>query len=68
MIKKRETDDKKQWFIYPANLRTKTLVIIALSALVIVSIFVSGYFIRDIPTSFIRYLALDCLLIPDVRL
>ena len=53
MIKKRETDDKKQWFLYPANLRTKTLVIIILSALVIVSIFVSGYFIRDIPTSFI---------------
>ena len=53
MIKKRETDDKRQWFLYPANLRTKTLVIIALSALVIVSIFVSGYFIKDIPTSFI---------------
>ncbi len=53
MIKKRETDDKKQWFLYSANLRTKTLVIIILSALVIVSIFISGYFIRDIPTSFI---------------
>ena len=53
MIKKGETDDKKQWFLYPANLRTKTLVIIALSALVIVSVFVCGYFIRDIPTSFI---------------
>ena len=53
MIKKRETDEKKQWFLYPANLRTKTLVIIALSALVIVSIFVCGYFIRDIPTNFI---------------
>ena len=53
MIKKRKTDDKKQWFIYPANLRTKTLVIIILSALVIVTIFVSGYFMRDIPTSFI---------------
>ena len=53
MIKKRETDDKRQCFLYPANLRTKTLVIIALSALVIVSIFVSGYFIKDIPTSFI---------------
>ena len=53
MIKKRKTDDKKQWFIYPANLRTKTLVIIILSALIIVTIFVSGYFMRDIPTSFI---------------
>ena len=52
MIKKK-TDDKRQWFLYPANLRTKTLVIIALSTLVIVTIFVSGYFIRDIPTSFI---------------
>ena len=51
MIKK--TDDKKQWFIYSANLRTKTLVIIALSALVIISIFVCGYFIRDIPTNFV---------------
>ena len=50
MIKK---NDDKQWFLYSANLRTKTLVIIALSALVIISIFVCGYFIRDIPTSFI---------------
>lgn len=47
-------DEKRQWFLYPANLRTKTLVIIALSALVIVSIFISGYFIRDIPTNFIN--------------
>lgn len=52
MIKKKNADDKKQWFIYPANLRTKTLVIIAISALVIVSIFVCGYFVRDIPSSF----------------
>ena len=52
MIKKK-TDDKKQWFLYRANLRTKTFVIIGISALVIISIFVSGYFIRDIPTSFI---------------
>lgn len=52
MIKKK-TDDKKPWFIYSANLRTKTIVIIVLSALIIVSIFISGYFIRDIPTSFI---------------
>ena len=54
MIKKRKSDEKRQWYIYPANLRTKTLVIIALSALVIISIFVCGYFIRDIPTSFIN--------------
>ncbi|MBQ6344954.1 MAG: ABC transporter permease [Methanobrevibacter sp.] len=52
MIKKKNADDKKQWFIYSANLRTKTLVIIAISALVIVSIFVCGYFVRDIPSSF----------------
>lgn len=53
MIKKK-TDDKKQWFLYSANLRTKTLVIIGFSALVIISIFVSGYFVRDIPTSFVN--------------
>ena len=53
MIKKK-SDDKRQWFLYSANLRTKTLVIIAISALIIISIFVSGYFIRDIPTSFVN--------------
>ncbi|WP_406533966.1 ABC transporter permease [Methanobrevibacter sp.] len=52
MIKNPKADDKKQWFIYSANLRTKTLVIIAISILVIVSIFVCGYFIRDIPSNF----------------
>ena len=50
MIKKK--NEKEQWFIYHANLRTKTLVIIALSAIIIISIFISGYFIRDIPTNF----------------
>ena len=54
MIKKRQQDDKRQWFLYPANLRTKTLVIIALSAIVILSVFISGYFIKDIPTSFVN--------------
>ena len=54
MIKKRKADDKKQWFIYSANLRTKTLVIIAISIIVIVSIFISGYFIRDIPSNFVN--------------
>ena len=53
MIRRKNKDNKEQWFLYPANLRTKTIVIIALSALVIVSIFISGYFIRDIPTSFV---------------
>lgn len=52
MIKKQ--DDNKQWFLYPANLRTKTLLIIIVSSLVILSIFVSSYFIKDIPTSFIN--------------
>ena len=52
MIKKQE--DNKQWFLYPANLRTKTLLIIIVSSLVILSIFVSSYFIKDIPTSFIN--------------
>lgn len=52
MIRKK-TDDKRQWFLYSANLRTKTLVVIAISIIVIVSIFVSGYFIRDIPSNFI---------------
>ena len=51
MIKKK-ADDKRQWYIYHANLRTKTLVVIGLSALIIISIFISGYFIRDIPTDF----------------
>ena len=51
MIKKKQ-DDKKQWFVYNANLRTKTLVVIALSVLVIVSILIASLFIGDIPTSF----------------
>ena len=54
MIKKKQRDDKRQWFLYPANLRTKTLVIIALSAIVIISVFISGYFIKDIPTIFVN--------------
>ena len=52
MIRKKQ-EDNGPWVLYHANLRTKTLLIIIISALVIVSIFVSGYFIRDIPTSFI---------------
>lgn len=53
MIKK-EKDDKKQWFLYSANLRTKTIVIIVLSSLVIISILVSSFFIPKIETSFIN--------------
>lgn len=52
MIKKQK-EDNGPWVLYHANLRTKTLVIIGLSALIIISIFISGYFIGDIPTSFI---------------
>ena len=51
MIKKK-ANDKEQWFIYRANLRTKTLVVIGLAIVIILSIFISGYFIRDIPTNF----------------
>ena len=54
MIRKKSTNEKEQWYLFKANLRTKTLIIIALSALVIISIFISGYFIRDIPTSFVN--------------
>ena len=51
MIRKKQ-DDKKQWFVYNANLRTKTLVIIAISVVVIVSILIASLFIGEIPTSF----------------
>ena len=51
MIRKK-ADDKQQWFLYRANLRTKTIVIIVLSALVIASILIASLFINDIPTSF----------------
>ena len=54
MIRKKSTNEKEQWCLFKANLRTKTLIIIGLSALVIISIFISGYFIRDIPTSFVN--------------
>lgn len=53
MIRKK-SDDKRQWFLYPANLRTKTLVIVIISAVVIISVFISGFFMRDISTSFIN--------------
>ena len=51
MIRKKQ-DDKKQWFVYNANLRTKTLVIIAISVVVIASILIASLFIGEIPTSF----------------
>ena len=53
MIRKK-TDDKEQWFLFRANLRTKTIIIIALSVLVILSILISGSFIKEIPTSFVN--------------
>ena len=52
MISKKQDDEKRQWFIYKANLRTKTLLIIALSVLVIASILIASLFIGEIPTSF----------------
>lgn len=45
-------DENGQWFLYKANLRTKTILIIALSIIIIVSILISSLFIGDIPTSF----------------
>ncbi len=54
MIKKNKGDNKKQWFLYPANLRTKTIVIIIISLVVIVSIFIASTFIKDLPTHFIN--------------
>ena len=53
MIRKK-TDDKEQWFLFRANLRTKTIIIIALSVIVIISILISGSFIKEIPTSFVN--------------
>ena len=52
MIRKKSSNDKEQWFLYKANLRTKTLLIIGISVLLIVSILISSLFIGDIPTSF----------------
>ena len=52
MIRKKATNDKEQWFLYKANLRTKTLLVIGISVLLIVSILISSLFIGEIPTSF----------------
>ena len=51
MIRKK-SNDKEQWYLYHANLRTKTIVIIILSAILIVSIIVGSTFIGEIPTNF----------------
>ena len=51
MIRKKD-NDKKQWFLYHANLRTKTIVIIVLSALIIASILIASLFINNITTNF----------------
>lgn len=53
MIRKKQTGDKEPWFLFRTNLRTKTLIIIVLSALVIISILISSLFIGEIPTSFV---------------
>ena len=52
MIRKKQVNEKEQWFLFRANLRTKTFIIIGISALVIVSILISSLFIGEIPTSF----------------
>ncbi len=54
MIRKKSANDKEQWFLYKANLRTKTLLIIGISILLIISVLISSLFIGDIPTSFIN--------------
>ena len=53
MIRKKQ-DDKQQWFLFKANLRTKTILIIILSAIIIVSIVVSSTFIGNIPSNFVN--------------
>ena len=52
MIRKKSANDKEPWFLYKANLRTKTFVIIGISVILIVSILISSLFIGEIPTSF----------------
>ena len=51
MIRKK-SNDKEQWYLYHANLRTKTIVIIILSVILIVGIIVGSTFIGEIPTNF----------------
>ena len=53
MIKKKQ-DDKEQWFLFKANLRTKTILVIVLSSIIIVSILISSTFIGNIPSSFVN--------------
>jgi len=52
MIRKKTTNEKGQWFLFNANLRTKTFIIIGISLIVIFSILISSLFIGEIPTSF----------------
>ena len=54
MIRKKSKNNKEQWFLYKANLRTKTLLVIGISALLIITILISSLFIGDIPTSFVN--------------
>ena len=51
MIRKK-ANEKEQWYLYRANLRTKTIVIIILSVILIASIIIGSTFIGEIPTSF----------------
>ncbi|AMK15654.1 ABC transporter permease [Methanobrevibacter olleyae] len=45
MMFKRKVDDNKPWFVYNANLRTKTLVIIGVSSLFLLAILISSMLI-----------------------
>ena len=45
MMFKKKSDDNKPWFIYNANLRTKTLVIIGLSSILLLAILISSMLI-----------------------
>ena len=45
MMFKKKVDDKKPWFLYDANLRTKTLVVIGISAIFLLIILISSMII-----------------------
>lgn len=50
MIKKNKNEG--HWVLYHANLRTKTLVILILSVVLLLTIFISSFFVSYIPTDF----------------
>ena len=57
MMFKKKSDDKKPWFIYNANLRTKTLVIIGISTLFLLVILISSMIIdvSSLTTNFSQF-------------